>query len=136
MYVGDTKMAASGIRAGIEYARDYYLTPLPATIIPIEVLDTYLKPVWEQTQDLEPIYRCNKKGEIDKIAEGFELTEIVTGLPSGKTRSWSELCTVIRSIKYALAIDTALHQRLKQAKKAIADLTRPLSSYKCITTLD
>jgi transposase len=34
LYVGDCKMAASSIRAGIEVAKDYYLMPLPATVVP------------------------------------------------------------------------------------------------------
>ena len=128
--------AASATRAGIEYASDYYLMPLPATIVPSEILDTYLKPVWEQTPVLEPIHRYNDKGELEKIAEGFELTETVTGQTDSNTISWDELCAVIRSIKHAQAIDTALNKRLKKAKKAIGDLTRPRSGYKCITTLE
>jgi len=127
-------MAASGIRAGIEDASDYYLMPLPTTIASLEVLDIYLKPVWEQTQALEPIYRCNAKGELEKIAEGFELT--VTAQTDGKTISWSERRLVIRSIKHAQAQENALHKRLKKAKTAIVDLTRPRSGYKCTTTLD
>ena len=43
---------------------------------------------------------------------------------------------VIRSLKYAQAQEKALYKRLKQAKKAIADLTRELRYYKCITTLE
>jgi len=43
LYVGDCKRAASTTRAGIKHASDYYLMPLPATIVPPEVLDTYLK---------------------------------------------------------------------------------------------
>lgn len=42
LYVGDCKIAASTTRAGIEHTSDYYLMPLPATIVPPEVLDTYL----------------------------------------------------------------------------------------------
>jgi transposase len=38
LYVGDCKMAASGTRAGIEHASDYYLMPIPAIIVPPEVL--------------------------------------------------------------------------------------------------
>lgn len=41
---------------------------------------------------------------------------------------------MIRSIKHAQ--EKSLHKRLKQAKTAIADLTRPRSGYKCITTLE
>jgi transposase len=127
LYVGDCKMAASRIRAGIKKAKDYYLMPLPATIVTEEVLDTYLKPVWEQTQSLEPIHRCNAKGELETIAEGFELTETVTGRTDFNLISWSERRLVIRSIQYAEAQEKALHKRLKKAKTAIADLIRPRS---------
>lgn len=136
LYVGDCKMAAITTRAGIETAKDYYLMPLPATIIPPEVLDTYLKPVCSPPQVLEPICRYNDNGELEEIAQGFELTEIVTGQTDGETISWSERRLVIRSIKHASAFDTALNKRLKKAKKAIASLTRSRSGYKCITTLD
>jgi transposase len=136
LYVGDCKMAAISIRTAIKKALDYYLMPLPATIITEEILDTYLKPVWEQTQTLEPIYRCNEKGEQIQIAEGFEVTETVTGQIDGETISWEERRLVIRSIKHAEAQEKALNERLEKAKKAIADLTRPRSGYKCITTLD
>jgi len=136
LYVGDCKMAASSIRAGIETVKDYYLMPLPATIIPTEVLDTYLKPVWDKIEILEPICRYNDKGELFELAEGFELTETVTGETDGETISWEERRLVIRSIKHAEAQEKALNKRLKKAKTAIADLTRPRSGYKCITTFD
>jgi transposase len=127
LYVGDCKMAASTIRAGIEHASDYYLMPLPATIISAKVLDNYLKPVWEQTQVLEPIYRCNDNDEQILIAEGFELTETVTGQTEDKTICWSERRLVIRSIKHAEAQEKALNKRLKKAKTAIVNLTRSRS---------
>jgi len=136
LYVGDCKMAASSIRARIQKALDYYLMPLPTTQVPIEVLDTYLTPVWEQTQTLEPIYRCNGKGEQILIAEGFELTEIVTGQTDFELISCSVRRLVVRSIKHAQAQEKALRERLEKAKTAITDLTRPRSGYKCITTLD
>jgi len=136
LYVGDCKMAACSIRAGIKYAHDYYLMPLPATIVSPEILDTYLTSAGSLSQILEPIYRCNEKCEVEKIAEGFELTETVTGQTDGKTISWPERRLVIRSIKHAEALEAALHKRLDKAKTAIADLTRPRSGYKCITTLD
>ena len=136
LYVGDCKMAAIATRAGIEHASDYYLMPLPATIVPPEVLDTYLKPVWDQVQVLEPICRYNDFGSLVEIAEGFELTETVTGQTDDETISWSERRLIIRSIKYAEAQERALNKRLKKAKKAIAFLPRSRSGYKCITTLD
>jgi len=60
LYVGDCKMAANSIRASIENADDYYLMPLPATIVSTEVLDTYLTPA---SKTIEPIYRYNDNGE-------------------------------------------------------------------------
>jgi hypothetical protein len=101
--------------------------PLPATIVPNEVLDTYLKPVLEQILVIEPICRYNDNGELIEIAEGFELTETITGQTDDKTISWSERRLIIRSIKYAETQERALNKRLKKAKKAIADLTRSLS---------
>jgi len=83
-------MAASTTRAGIETAKDYYLMPLPATIISTEVLDTYLKSVWDKTEVLEPICRYNDKGELEEIAEGFELTETVTDQTDAETISWED----------------------------------------------
>jgi len=54
LYVGDCKMAANSSRTGIEEANDYYLMPLPATIVTKEGLDIDLKPVCSPTQTLEP----------------------------------------------------------------------------------
>lgn len=60
MYVGDSKMAAESIRASIANNNDHYLMPLPATIIPTEVLDTYLEPVLESSQALtKQIFTAN-----------------------------------------------------------------------------
>jgi transposase len=132
--VGDCKMAAGSIRAGIKEANDYYLMPLPATIASREVLESDLKEAWKQTQTLEPIFRCNRKGEYEKIAEGFERVETVTEETDGKTITWEERRLVIRSIKHAQAQEKALNKRLKKAKKEIANLTRPRSGYKCIAT--
>lgn len=129
-------MGAISIRAGIEQAEDYYLMPLPATIAPREVLESYLEPVWEQAQTLEPIYRCNSKGESEKIAEGFEIIETMSFDSDGQTVTWQERRLVIRSIKHTQSQERALNKRLQKAKKAINDLTRSRSGYKRIKTLD
>lgn len=89
LYVGDCKMGASSIRASIEKANDYYLMPLPATIASAEVLDAYLTPVGSPSPTIEPIYRMNDNGEVEEIAKGFEITEIVTGEVDGETISWT-----------------------------------------------
>ena len=126
LYVGDCKMAAGSLRAGIKEAKDYYLMPLPATIASRGVLESYLKHVWKQTQTLEPIYRCNRKGFSSKIAEGFELVETVTEETEETTIIWEERRLVIRSIKHAKSQESSLNKRLKKAKNAITDLTRSL----------
>lgn len=135
LYVGDCKMAAIGTRAAIEHAHDYYLMPLPATIITPEVLDRYLQ-VGSYNQIIEPIYRFHNDGEAQEMAQGFEIIETVTGQVYGETISWQERRLVIRSINYAQAQKNSLNKRLKKAKKEISDLTRPRSGYKCITILD
>jgi transposase len=147
LYVGDCKMdsrikflkknfilESSSIRARIEKADDYYLMPLPATMASNEVLDAYLTPVDSPCPTIEPIYYMNDNGEMWEIAQGFEINETVTGIVSDETISWTERRLVIRSIKYKDAQEKALNKRLKKAKTAIADLTRPRSGYKCITT--
>jgi hypothetical protein len=68
-------------------------------------------------------YRVDDNGEVEEIAQGFELTETVTGQIEGETISWSERRLVIRSINYAQAQEKSLKKRLKKAKTAIADLT-------------
>lgn len=136
LYVGDCKMAASGIRAAVEHANDYYLMPLPATMITPAVLDSYLQTVGSPNQTIEPIYRFERDGDVLEIAQGFEIIEIVTGQVDDKTISWQERRLVIRSINYAQAQEKSLNKRLKKAKQEIANLTRPLRYYKCITTLD
>jgi len=136
LYVGDCKMAAISIRASIENANDYYLMPLPTTIVSNEVLDSYLIPAY--SKNIEPIYRFsdNYNSESQQIAEGFELTEIKTSEIDGKQIYWTERRLIIRSIKHAEAEEKSLYKRLKKAKLAINDLIRPRSGYKCIRTLD
>jgi len=132
LYVGDCKMAANRTRAAIENSHDFYLMPLPATIITPKILDSYLASATNQT--IKPIFRDND--EAQEIAKGFEITEAVTGKIDDKTICWQERRLVIRSINYAKAQEKSLNKRLKKAKQEIADLTRSRSGYKCITTLD
>lgn len=131
LYVGDCKMAAIRTRAGIQYANDYYLMPLPATIITPKVLDSYLNAV--DQRNIEPIYRFD--GDAQEIAKGFEIIETVTGQIDDKTISWNERRLVIRSINYAKAQEKSLNKRLEKAKTSIATLTHARSGYKCLTTL-
>lgn len=99
LYVGDSKMAAEKTRAFCANNQDCYLMPLPATIVPQEVLDTYLKPVWEETQPLTSIYRELAQGSTQKIAEGFECTETITVEFNEKIITWEERRLIVTAIK-------------------------------------
>jgi transposase len=136
LYVADCKMAAISNRASIENANDYYLMPLPTTIVSNKVLDSYLIPAY--SKNIEPIYRFsdNYNSESQQIAEGFELTEIKTREIDGKPISWTERRLIIRSIQHAEAEEKSLYKRLEKAKLAINNLIRPRSGYKCIKALD
>lgn len=99
LYVGDSKMAAESIRASIANNNDYYLMPLPATIVSQEVLDTYLEPVWKGTQPLTKIYRELANGSSQTIAEGYELIETRKKELNGQNIIWEERRLVVRSFK-------------------------------------
>ena len=43
-------MAALATRAGLHATRDYYLCPLPATVVTADLLATYVAPVTAGTQ--------------------------------------------------------------------------------------
>ena len=52
LYIGDCKMAALSTRGFIEAEKDYYLCPIPSTQLSKQQLESYLKPVWQKTQEL------------------------------------------------------------------------------------
>ena len=117
LYVGDCKMAASGTRAVVEDANDFYLMPLSATIATPKILDNYLNTAETTNQIIEPIYRFYDNNESKEIAKGFEITEVVTGKVDDKTISWQERRLIICSINYAQSQEKSLNKRLKKAKK-------------------
>lgn len=133
LYVGDTKMAARQTRALIQDGNDYYLMPLPATII--YSLDTYLRPVLAGNQSLTPIYRKQLDGSQIKIAEGYEQTESITIELKGKTIAWDERCLIVRSPQHAAAQEATLVDNLAKAEAKIADLTSRRRGKKRITRL-
>ena len=80
LYVGDCKMAALKTRAVIQEGSDYYLTPLPKSIVPFEVLNNRLLSFYQLSEispesKLKPVYKKDKKGNDYLIAKGFEQTK-------------------------------------------------------------
>lgn len=128
-------MAAESTRASVTNHNDYYLMPLPATIVPTEKLETYLEPVWDGTQPLTDVYRESANGSRSKIAQGYEMTEIQTVEVEGQIITWEERRIIVRSFKHSQAQEAALRERLSFAVAAIAKLTARCRGKKLFSTL-
>jgi transposase len=122
-YIGDCKMAAQATRAYVVASGDHYLCPLSGTQLPDSELEQVLEPVWTGRQALKPVYQPTEEaGRRPKLAEGFGYEVQITGEHDGQELTWIERRLVVRSLKLAERQERALHQRLKQATAAIAEL--------------
>ncbi|KOR27285.1 transposase, partial [Achromatium sp. WMS3] len=65
LFVGDSKMSALNTRQHIDSNEDYYLVPLPGTVVTTEVLDEYLDNLErdENLVETTPIYKETVSGE-------------------------------------------------------------------------
>lgn len=136
LYVGDCKMAALETRRNIQEKGDYYLTPLPATVVPEKVLDAYLQPLYEVEDNatlLTPVYKENSQGEQELIAEGFECTEDISIEQNGQTYQWTERRLVVRSVSHAKAQETRFNERLAKAEEALNQLNESRRGKKVMT---
>jgi transposase len=134
LYVGDCKMAALNTRAYVTAHQDYYLCPLSAVQMPKEKLQSLLKPVWNKTQIVTPVYRPPEK-ETDNpehIADGFIYKITLEAECEGNHIKWDENCLVVRSLKHAAAQEKSLISHLEKAKKEIADLNLRGRGRKCL----
>lgn len=128
LYVGDCKMAALDTRAGIAAAGDYYLCPLPATQVPVAVLEAWLAPVADGTQPLLRVEREGAGGPAGStvhLADGYEWNDALTTTVGGTRVSWSERRLLVRSLAHAQAAETALRARLAHAQAALAPFATP-----------
>src|SRR3954449_958064 len=66
-YVGDCKMAALATRAFVAAGADFYLCPLSESQISRAERRALLRPVWEGTQALPPVWRPGAKGQPDEL---------------------------------------------------------------------
>lgn len=122
LYIGDCKMAAVGTRAFVHAGGDFYLCPLPQRQVSTDEMDAYLQPVWAGEQRVTPIERETGDGETDRLAEGYERTEQVTGVVDGRAITWTERRLVIRSLHQADLGAQALQKRLQAAQAALLAL--------------
>lgn len=115
LYIGDSKMAALPTRAFLQAGGDYYLCPLPQWQVSQEVLQEYLRPVWEHTQAVTPVERQQADGTSQRIAEGYERAETLTATVQGQVVTWTERRLVVRSLQQAAAGQAGLQARLARA---------------------
>lgn len=131
LYIGDSKMAASSIRAFLQHGGDYYLVPLPMTGEVPGLLETLLEPVWSKQQSLELIYapgggsgkRPGGKGKL--LSLGYETTRSQEAEVDGQPVVWEERVLVVYSPAHAKRSRRGLMQRLERAERALHALTPP-----------
>ena len=122
LYVGDCKMSSLATRAGIAFHRDYYLCPLSAIQAPPEVIAAYSAAVARGEHALHPIERPLADGTREHLADGFEVTELLTAEHETWSVSWTERRLVVRSFQQAKTAEQGLRKRLAQAQQALAAL--------------
>src|SRR5262249_28268350 len=111
-YVGDCKMAALATRAFVAQGGDFYLCPLSESQLSRAQRRELLRPVWEGTQTLEPVWRPGKKGQPDElVAEGFSALVELAATVADQAVRWAERRWVVRSLAYARAQEEALERR-------------------------
>lgn len=118
LYVGDCKMASLQTRSGVSAGDDFYLCPLSAVQMPAEQLASRFRPVLEEEQQLQAIWRPDQNGEMKLIAEGFEWVE--TQQQGGF--HWQERRLLIRSVAYRDSSSRSLDNHLSKACQEIRKL--------------
>src|SRR6516225_2708840 len=122
-YVGDCKMAALATRAFVAAGGDFYLCPLSEKQLSRAQRRELLQPVWEGTQELQPVWRPGPKGQPDElVAEGFGMDVELVALVGEKEVRWTERRWLVRSQAYAQAQEAALERRLENALQALREL--------------
>ncbi len=122
-YVGDCKMAALATRAFVAAGGDFYLCPLAEAQLSQAERRELLRPVWDGTQALQPVWRPGPEGQPDeRVAEGFAVDVALTARVGEETVRWTERRWLVRSLAYARAQEAALERRLQRATAQLRDL--------------
>jgi transposase len=122
-YVGDCKMAALATRAFVAAGGDFYLCPLADAQLSRAKRRELLRPVWDGTQALQPVWRPGPDGQPDeRVAEGFAVDVALTARVGQEMVRWTERRWLVRSQAYAQAHEAALERRLATATAAVREL--------------
>ena len=123
LYIGDCKMMSLETRAHLEAGGDDYLGPFSLVQVSEATLDGYLKGVWTGKQPLKNVKRRGASSKLERVAEGFELSENVTAIVGDQEVRWQERRLVVHSLAHAKAAETALGNRLQKAQGTLEALT-------------
>lgn len=123
LYVGDCKMMALATRAHLQATGDDYLGPLSEAQWPLSQREHDLAPVWNGEQRLTRIERPDKRGELQLVAEGFEIEVALTAASNGVSLAWTERRLLVRSLSQARLQEASLRERLVKAQTEIRALT-------------
>jgi transposase len=125
-YVGDCKMAALATRAFVAAGGDFYLCPLAETQLSRAERGVLLRPVWDDTQALQQVWRPGPEGQPDeRVAEGFSVDVALTARVGEQEVQWTERRWLVRSQAYAQAQEAAFERRLARATAALGELPQP-----------
>jgi transposase len=125
LVVGDCKMSALAIRAYIQAAGDYYLTPLSQVGEVASQMKAWIEAGVAKGEDLSKVQISDEEGT-HEIARGYEVKRFC--IYAGQT--WEERVLIVRSDAYAEAQQQALEKRLAKAKAALVALTPPVGQGK------
>src|SRR5712692_12066280 len=123
LYVGDCKMGALETRASIQAHGDFYLCPLSALQVPAELLAQQVEAARASGQPLIQVERTQADGQTRCLAQGYEHSETITAQLDGVSSTWTERRLLVQSLAARLAAEQGLHTRLKQAQRALSELT-------------
>jgi transposase len=122
-YIGDAKMAAVATRAAIALGGDYYLCPLPATEMTKARLDALLDELDAGDHTLSTVTRRDDEtGEVDVLAEGFQVRTELSAEVAGSRTHWKERRLVVRSVALERRDRKELDEHVRKAVAAIEEM--------------
>jgi transposase len=134
-YVSDCKGAAVGTRAYLASTGDYYVCPLPLTVVSREQRRLLLGPVWQGKQALQEVRRpASEPGEPDEVvARGFAFDVALEAKVGGKWVRWTERRWLVQSVALARSQRQQLGRRLQQAQEQLEQLGQRQQGKKRLT---
>jgi transposase len=125
LVVGDCKMSALAIRAYIQAAGDYYLTPLSQVGEVASQMASWIEAGVAKGEDLTKVQISDEEGT-HEIARGYEVKRFCTC----DGQNWEERVLIVRSHAYAEAQQHYLEKRMDKATAALLALTPPVGQGK------